>query len=440
MDAITVAFTKPAFVQYLNNLSAKSEQGIIIKNIKKKHTHRSQGERRKFNKPFENIRTEAKKHLETIMVSHKTKNKVVTINKNKIKIKGKDNFIVKPEFTPRGQLHKETIYGKNKIYLVKEEKINAKFNEEKIATVTKSIFKEALLKRLDLFDNDPKKAFSGKNTLTKNPVLIAGSDEIVPEIVKTQVLQNQFTIRKEITPDLKLDKVVDLGVKRILKNRLKEFNNNPKVAFANLDDNPIWMNKEKGIKIKRVKITGVSNAEALHIARDLNGAVVLDDKANEIPVNYVSTGNNHHVAIYRDNEGNLHEEVVSFYEAVIRKNLNQPIIKIEHEKQWNFLFTMKQNEIFIFPNEDFNPLAIDLLDSSNKLLVADNMFRVQKISTKNYVFNHHTETAAANADTFKNKKELSGITYRSIRSERYLDNIVKVRLNHLGDIVHVGEY
>jgi CRISPR-associated endonuclease Csn1 len=37
-----------------------------------------------------------------------------------------------------------------------------------------------------------------------------------------------------------------------------------------------------------------------------------------IGVDFVSTGNNHHVAIYRDNKGNLQEEVVSFYDAVVR--------------------------------------------------------------------------------------------------------------------------
>lgn len=440
MDAITVAFTKPAFVQYLNNMNADSEKNHIIYGIKKKYTFRDTDGGRKFKKPFENIREAAKAHLESILVSHKTKNKVVTKNKNKIKIKGKGKYKIQETLTPRGQLHKETIYGKSNYTEVKEEKINASFNREKIATVTKPSYRDALLKRLEEFNNDPKKAFAGKNALSKNPIFLDGTTDNVPEKVKTKLLQTQFTIRKEITPDLKLDKIVDEGIKRKLQERLSQFNNKPKDAFSNLDDAPIWLNKEKGIRIKRVSISGVSNAEPLHVAKDLNGHEILDDDAKEVAVDYVSTGNNHHVAIYRDEKGNLQEEVVSFYEAVARKNIGQPIIKKNHEKGWTFLFSMKQNEMFVFPKNDFNPEEIDLMDLEIQSLISENLFRVQKISTKNYVFNHHLETEAVGAETFKNKKKLSDVTYRFYQSEKYLKGAVKIRLNHLGNVVHVGEY
>jgi CRISPR-associated endonuclease Csn1 len=440
MDAIAIAFTKRGFVQYLNNMNAKSDKNGEIYGIEKKYTYREGEGGRKFKKPFENIREEAKKHLDSILVSHKAKNKVVTNNKNKIKVKGKGKFKTKTELTPRGQLHKETIYGKSYYSEVKEEKINASFNREKIASVTKPSYREALLNRLKEFDNNPKKAFTGKNALTKNPIYLNGSEENIPERVKTKTLQTQFTIRKEITPNLKVDKVVDEGVKKVLQDRLNEFNGKPKEAFANLDENPIWLNKKKEISIKRVTITGVSNAEPLHLAKDLNGNEILDNDRKQVPVDYVSTGNNHHVVIYRDDKGNLQEEVVSFYEAVVRKNIGESIIKKNHEKEWEFLFTMKQNEMFVFPQDDFNPTEIDLMDPKNKSIISKNLFRVQKISTKNYVFNHHLETEAVGAETFKHKKMLSDVTYRFYQSEKYLEGAVKVRLNHLGNIVHVGEY
>src|SRR5690606_26709295 len=135
----------------------------------------------------------------------------------------------------------------------------------------------------------------------------------------------------------KIDKVVDVGIKKILQNRLDEYAGNPKKAFSNLDDIPIWLNKEKDIRLKRVTITVVSNAEQLHNAKDHLGNELKDEEGNTIPVDYISTGNNHHVDIYKDENGNLQEEVVSFYEAVIRKNHGQPIIKKNHEKGWEFL-------------------------------------------------------------------------------------------------------
>ncbi|GGZ61656.1 type II CRISPR RNA-guided endonuclease Cas9 [Mesonia mobilis] len=434
MDAITVAFTKPGMIQYLNNLNAKTNKEIY--KLENTYTYKDDRGKRKFKAPFPNIRKASKKHLSQILISHKAKNKVTTKNKNKINVKGKNTFVYQTVETPRGQLHKETVYGKSKYYETKFEKVSGKFDEDRIELVANQSHKNALLKRLEEFENNPKKAFTGKNSLAKNPVYLNGTQETLPEKVKLAWLEDRFTIRKEITPDLKTDKILDKGVKKILEERLKEFNNKPKEAFADLDKNPIWLNEEKGIKIKRVKITGVSNAEALHHSKNHLGKQVLDDKNSPIPNDYVSTGNNHHVAIYEDEKGNLQEEVVSFYEAVARKKEGLPIINKKHEKGWMFLFTMKQNEMFVFPNEEkgFNPSEIDLLNPNNKVLISENLFRVQKIATKNYFFRHHLETQLID------HKKTRTITWENIRSCNGLKNLVKIRLNHLGEIVQVGEY
>lgn len=165
---------------------------------------------------------------------------------------------------------------------------------------------------------------------------------------------------------------------------------------------------------------------------------------HKIPVDFVSTGNNHHVAVYRDEKGNLQENVVSFYEAVARVNQGLPIIDKSYNQHlgWQFVFTMKQNELFVFPNEKtgFNSNEIDLLDPKNKKEISPNLFRVQKIATKNYMFNHHLETISINGEILKTKKELSGIMYNFIQTPNNLNGIIKVRTNHLGDIVSIGEY
>jgi len=95
---------------------------------------------------------------------------------------------------------------------------------------------------------------------------------------------------------------------------------------------------------------------------------------------------------------------------------------------------MKQNEMFIFPSADFNPYEINLLDAKNLNVISKNMFRVQKIATKNYFFRHHLET------TVEERKELKDITFKPQLGLNAIRGILKVRLNHLGKIVHIGEY
>ncbi|MET3115688.1 CRISPR-associated endonuclease Csn1 [Pedobacter sp. CG_S7] len=444
MDAITVAFTKPAYIQYLNNLNARdinNKKGNVILGIESKYLKRDKNNKLRFIAPMPHFREEAKKQLESILISYKAKNKVVTNNKNTTKLKGGSNQ--KVQLTPRGQLHKETVYGKLQQYVTKEEKIGTNFTKEYISKVAKKQYREALLARLVENDNNTKKAFIGKNALAKKPIYLnAEKTKALPEKVKTVWFEDNYSIRKDITHEIKIDKIIDIGLRTILKNRLEEYGNDPKKAFVNLDENPIWQNKEKGIAIKRVTISGVSNAQALHTKKDHLGNEVLDNNGKPIPVDFVSTGNNHHVAIYKDEKGNLQDEVISFFDAVTRNNLGLSIINKNHEMGWTFLFTMKQNEYFIFPSFEFNPKDIDLHNPVNKGLISKNLFRVQSlskveygnISVRDYVFRHHLET------TINNTKELKGITYKSIKSLPYFEDIIKVRINNLGKIVQVGEY
>lgn len=461
MDALTIAFTKRSIIQYLNNLNARVQKGVddyidldmvelndlskedrsaVIYAIEKKELERDKHNKLRFKSPIlpvEAFRAEAKRQLEEILVSIKAKNKVVTKNVNTIKANGGKK--AKTQLTPRGQLHLETVYGSHCEYSTKEEKVGAAFDETKIATVASPAIRFAFLNRLAEFGDDPKKAFTGKNALSKNPIFVDEKHEVqVPEKVKTVWFETVYTIRKAVSPDLKLDKVVDKHIREILQQRLDEFGGDAKKAFSDLDNHPIYLNEEKGIKIKRVTITGISSATAIHSKKDKNGNLILDEKGNPQPVDFVNTGNNHHVAIYRDAEGNLQENVVSFYEAVARVQQGMPVIDktYKYDEGWRFWFTMKQNEYFVFPNAEtgFDPNEIDLMNPANYSLISPNLFRVQKFSTKDYCFRHHLET------TVENNNTLMDITWKRLRSTEGLNGLAKVRVNHIGQIVQVGEY
>lgn len=489
MDALTIAFTKRSFIQYLNNLNARVQKGVdewidldmveisaldkeqrksAVYAIEKKELYRDNHGKLRFNSPMplDEFRAEAKHQLENILISIKAKNKVVTKNINTSKKKSGVNK--KVQLTPRGQLHLETVYGSSKRYVTKEEKVNASFDLKKIQNVASKLYREALLARLNQFGGDAKKAFSGKNALEKNPIwLDEQHTDKVPEKVKMVGFETIYTIRKEVSPDLKLDKVVDANIRKILENRLKEFGGDAKKAFSNLSESPIWLNKAKGIAIKRVTITGVSNAEALHDKRNKDGNLILDENGNSQAVDFVNTGNNHHVAIYRkpkldkdnqpvlDENGNiqyeLDEKIVSFYEATSRTMQHLPIIDKTYKQSegWQFLFTMKQNEYFVFPRYDadgnviFNPKAYDedwFKNPENYAEISPNLFRVQSISkvmygnnaVRDYIFRHHLETSIT--------AKIKGVTYQQFKSLAFIPYIVKVRVNHIGQIVSVGEY
>jgi CRISPR-associated endonuclease Csn1 len=310
--------------------------------------------------------------------------------------------------------------------------------EDQINRVARKNEREALLSRLHQHDNDPKQAFTGNNSLAKNPIYLDSIQKIVlADKVKLVSLAPIYTKRVGVGPDLdekKITKIIDPKIREKLLERLAQHNNDPKKAFVNLDENPIFLDKAQKISIKRVTMNGVSNVEALHTKKCMLGDEIIGNNGLPIANDFVQTGSNHHVAIFEDEEGNLQEEIVSFYEAVSRAVQNQAIVKREHENDWKFLFTLKQNEYFVFGDENFNPAEVDLLNPANYSLVSKYLYRVQKMASKDYFFRHHLETKIDDI------KELTGKSFKRIGMLNKLKVCIKVRINHLGQIVKIGEY
>jgi len=436
MDAITIAFTKPAHIQILNNLNASSNKDSTFYNLKEKETEMN-GTKRVFIPPIplKDFRDECKEALSGILVSFKAKNKVATKNVNITKAAGnaKNKTIA---LTPRGQLHKEQMYGRRLYYVTKEVAIGGKMTEEIISTVASKLEREALMARLHEYDGDPKTAFTGKNATSKKPILI--NDTPIPEKVKCVEFKESFSIRKDISPDLSLDKVMDTRVRRILQQRLDEFGGDKKKAFSNLDVNPIWFNHDKGIALKKVSILEQFDLVALHDAKDKDGKKILDNQGKPVAADYVNLRNNHHVAIYEDSEGNYQEKVVPLFEALQRTSASLPVIdKTFHQDiGWRFVMSLKSNEMFVFPDEEagFYPNEIDLTDPENYPVISKHLFRVQKLSSMDYYFRHHLES------TIDDNTELKGITWKRITSLDNLRGVVKIRIDHTGRIKSVGDY
>ncbi|MBN2867978.1 MAG: type II CRISPR RNA-guided endonuclease Cas9 [Flavobacteriaceae bacterium] len=404
LDAIVVALTKQNHIQHLNTLNATFKQRYQndLDNVKVAA--------QKFEIPWSTLREDVKAALDNTLISFKQKNKVVTKNINKIKIKKGE--IEQVTFTPRGQLHEETVYGKIKILNKTPKPLNKSFNLEKIDLIVDDKIRVLVKNHLSKFGNNPVKAFDSK-TLKNNPILF--KEEPLQSV---QCYEEVFGIRKPIDDTLNVDNVIDEKVKKILQERLQEYGGNKKKAFSDLENNPIYLNEDKNIEIKRVKIKARLS------------------ELQKLERGYVNPGNNHHIAIYKDENEKIYGEKVTFFEAVERQKQNLPIVKKQHELGYKYLFNLQINDYFVFFDDNITP-ETDLLDKNNYALISKNLFRVQKLSIKtngqpSFVFRHHLETTLNNDVDF---------AFKELQSYgRLVGQCQKVQINNLGKIIKIGEY
>lgn len=437
MDAITVAFTNPKFIYYLNSLNSQGDNRLQLLQMRQKYMHRDDKGNWVFNPPMPvgKLRAEVKRQLENIIVFYQSSSKIATPNVNITKSKSKQSGYRQTLLTPRGKLHDDTYFGVIKQQKVEKLTVDKSFDEQRISTVTKDKYRIALLNRLRQYDNEPKKAFTGKNSLDKNPIWIDDRQtKSVPLEVKCLQSITLYTKRVPVNENLKVENVINGNVKAILQNRLSEFGGKAKEAFTNLDDNPIWFNKEKGICIKSVivKAADVKEPIALHKKRNRDGTCFFDNNGKTAPVDFVKPNNNHHSDIYIDDKGKLHERVVTFFEAVRMVNSNMPVVDESYkaDEGWSYLFSVKRYDYFVLPDKEsgFDPLSLDVTNPDNYHLVSQHLFRVQKISLRNYLLRQHIDTAS------KTPEELKGVSWVMIRSLNDFIGSVKVSVNRIGKI------
>ncbi len=437
MDALTVAFTRLEHIQYLNNVNAHRDEDGLQPNAMALRHKLIKGHRFVPPMPLDQFRSSALEHMRGILISIKAKNKVATRHLNRIS----GSHVQQVTFTPRTQLHKEKYYGVRQRYATTIKKVDGKFDAEMIAQVARKDYREALMCRLDECGGNAQKAFTGKNSLSKTPIYCDTLHTVkVPDSVKLVWLETYFVIRNDINPSITIDNVIDKKVRDILLTRLEEYGGDANKAFSNLDENPIWLNKEKGITIKRATMKArLTDPIPLHHKLNRDGSLLKDNEGNTMPVDFVNTSNNHHIAIYEDSAGKWHEKRVSYFEAIAHINNGMPVVDkhFNESEGWHFMFTMKQNEYFVFPDvaNGFIPSEIDLMDEKNYANIVPHLFRVQSLSQKDYIFRHQFESSVT-----AGKSLPQGLAFIRIRKEDNLKGVVKVRINHIGKIVHVGEY
>jgi CRISPR-associated endonuclease Csn1 len=309
IDAITIALTEQAYLQYLSTYNAQ-----------RKSKERGLDSTEKFPLPWIGFDDEVKKVARSILISHKKSNKVLS-KISKLVVKNGKRF-QSIGFAARGQLHKESVFGSR----------------------------------------------------------------------QAPGQQESFHIRKALT-DLKnnkhIDKVVDPVIRTLILNHLrdkcgvdisKSSFDVPKDAFFK-DGRPLlFLPNKRGepVPIKKIRIK-----------ENIGNAVPLKGFLNQ----WVNPRNNHHVLIYKDHDGNLKEEVVSFWVVVERQSKNQAIYQLPADGK-EIISLLEINDMFLLglSDEEFES------NKENYPFLSRYLYRVQKLSSSFYTFRHHLASTVINSE------------------------------------------
>jgi CRISPR-associated endonuclease Csn1 len=207
-------------------------------------------------------------------------------------------------------------------------------------------------------------------------------------------LSDKFVVKYPLDhPSMKPENIIDPTIRALVQKRIAE---RGKDAFKE----PLY--SAEGMAIKSVRcFTSLSE----------NGVVPVKFDENGQAIGYAKKGNNHHIAIYQDKDGQYQEMVVSFWDAVERKKYGVPgVITQPHElwnnimdkdlpqeflaklpqDDWQYILSMQENEMFVLGMEEdeFN----DAIEKKDYGTLNKHLYRVQKISHREYTFRYHTET------------------------------------------------
>jgi len=293
IDALVMACTKTSYLQELSKWN-RYNRNYDLKD---------------FPMPWETFRLDAEKAVEQILVSHKRLNNVLTVRTHKTEKNGK--VYKNTGIAARGQLHKETVFGKR----------TAPFSEE------------------------------------------------------------AYHVRKPIdslTTQRHIDKVVDDTIKKLI---LKKINVLGGFVKGKIPNKTFFIVDENGMKQPQIFLPNKNGNEVpvlkVRMKENIGGAEKLKDNINQ----WVNPRNNHHVLIYKDNNENLKEDVVTFWTVVERKRKGYPIYQLPSDGK-EIVTTLHINDMFLLGlNED----EIDW-DRSNYETLKKKLFRVQKFTSADYYF------------------------------------------------------
>ena len=337
IDALVMACTKVSYVQELSKWN-RYNRGYDVKD---------------FPMPWLSFWKDAEKAVNQILVSHKKVSNDITVRTHTTEKNGKEykNLGV----AARGQLHKETVYGKRT------------FNGEEAFHVRKPI--ESL--------------------------------ETAKQIAK----------------------VVDESIRLLILKRVNELGGFVK---DKVPANTFFIVDENGVKQPQIFLPNQNGAPVpilkVRVKENIGGAVKLKTNVNQ----WVNPRNNHHVLIYKDEQGNLKEEVVTFWTVVERKRTGQSVYQLPIDGK-EIVTTLHINDMFLLGlSED----EINWENPDYKVL-KEHLYRVQKLTSGDYFFRKHKSSTVTDDDY----KQIRGL--REGKTGWLTFNPIKVKISVSGKITKI---
>ena len=336
IDALVMACTKVSYVQELSKWN-RYNRGYHVKD---------------FPMPWLSFWKDAEKAVNQILVSHKKVSNDITVRTHTTEKNGKKHTNL--GVAARGQLHKETVYGKRT------------FNGEEAFHVRKPI--ESL--------------------------------ETAKQIAK----------------------VVDESIRLLILKRVNELGGFVK---DKVPANTFFIVDENGVKQPQIFLPNQNGAPVpilkVRVKENIGGAVKLKTNVNQ----WVNPRNNHHVLIYKDEKGNLKEEVVTFWTVVERKRTGQSVYQLPIDGK-EMVTTLHINDMFLLGlSED----EINWENPDYKVL-KEHLYRVQKFTSGDYYFRKALTSSIQNPEE---KQQINSFGFG--KNGWSTHNPIKVKISVSGKII-----
>lgn len=254
-----------------------------------------------------------------------------------------------------------------------------------------------------------------KKDITQKSISIRGplhEETFYGQITNPNTSNKCFVVRKPITfleKIKQIEKVVDLGIRKILIEHIKENGgeNNIKKALTI----PVFIKSKDGSKkipIKSVRM--IDNSEKMIQLRPN-----VNDKL------FVSSGNNYLIAIYEDSEGNRDFETITFHDATSMYLNNKLIIKPILNNKHFLLSLIQKDMVIVYDNNK------DEINWNNNRELFDRLFRVIKFDVTGQIFlgRHNISKIDLSKDRNVNVIQCRVSTFKGI----------KVKISTIGKIV-----